>query len=321
MKRVSFLVLLFVVFLAATGFSAQSRANLKIFYDTGAKKTVQNFQDAAACQATPCIVNKYAAIRLPKGFKNRYEVGLSYIHNDQLESLALFQAGSTLDERLAERIFNKKQNRQIFNLENAILAGQTDTIYLYGIRLHYEFDEGDVMVLMVTDRKNTARKYEYYFRYHVPGPIWDIDVALLFPIRYFKPNPAQVIRGGRVALGLSYSLGWYMDPEKKYPFLRKFLHAWKFNMVGGILTRQEVVTYTAGDRIVDTKFDGFVGGGFTFLDIVTAGYAVNLVRSPHSAFPFVGIETKHLYDLIKSVKKNSGKKWQRYLEKQYRQKT
>lgn len=295
----------------------QATREPKVLYSIGPDKVVHGFQEASGCRLTPCLVNKYAAIRLPQNLKKHYTIELGYLHHDTHQSLAFFQSASTLDERLGERIFNKEQNRRVFNLENAVNAGQTDTIYLYGIRLHYEFNEGDVLVLTLTNNKRPNQSYEYYFRYHVPGPIWDLDVALLFPVNYFKPNPGSIVRSGRVALGVSYSLGWYMNPEEKYPFLRKFLYAWKFNVVGGLMTRQEVVNFTPTDRIVDTKFDVFVGGGFTFLDIVTGGYAVNLIREPRAAFPFVGIETKALYDLIRSTKRNTGKKWQRYLERQY----
>lgn len=296
---------------------AQATVEPKVLYSVGQDKNRHDFQEASGCRLTPCLINKYAAIQLPHGLKKRYTVELGYLHNDTHQSLAFFQSGSTLDERLNERIFNKEQNRRVFNLVNAVNSGQTDTIYLYGIRLHYEFNEGDVLVLTLTDNKRPNQSTGYYFRYHVPGPIWDLDVALLFPVNYFRPNPGSIIRSGRVALGVSYSLGWYMKPEEKYSFFRKFLYAWKFNIVGGLMTRQEVVNFTPTDRIVDTKFDTFVGGGFTFLDVVTGGYAVNLIREPRAAFPFVGIETKALYDLIRSVKRNTGKKWQRYLERQY----
>lgn len=304
------------IFLLATG-QALAEKPPKLDYAVGKSKHDQNYLDASSCQFSPCVINKFAAIKLDKKIKNRYSVEIGYVHEHSYQRLSLYQASSTLDEKFAERLFNNRPNRQIFNLENDINRGANDVIFLYGIRLQYSFDEGDVLVVTLKDIKNPANVHEYYFHYHVPGPIWDIDVSLIFPINYFKPNPATVIRSSRVALGVSYSLGWYMDPTREYSFGQKFWHSFKFNIVGGALTRQEVVTYIAGDRVVDTKFDGFVGGGFTFLDFFTAGYGVNLIRSPHSTFPFVGIETKKLYELIRSTKRNTGKKWKRYLEKQY----
>ncbi len=309
-----------LLFLLLTSFDVLAAPTPKLDYAVGATKYDQNFLDAASCQFSPCVINKFAAIKLDHKIKSRYAVELGYWHDHAYQPLSLFQAASTLDEQFSERLFNKKPNRQIFNLENAVNKGATDTIFLYGIKLQYSMDEGDVIIVTLKDINNPANVYEFYFRYHVPGPIWDLDVALIFPVNYFKPNPAAVIRSSRVALGVSYSLGWYMDPEKHYSFGRKFLYSFKANIVGGALTRQEVVTYVAGDRIVDTKFDGFVGGGFTFLDFFTAGYGVNLFRSPHASFPFIGIETQKLYELIKSTKRNTGKKWKRYLEKQYQKK-
>lgn len=304
----------FIFFLCLSRFAF---ALEEVTFDRGKKGDPRNFQSADSCQSSPCILSQRGAIRFDKKITGTHNIELGYIHEEVYSPFTYFQAASTLDEKVTQRLFNKSQNREVFNLERALRLGEEDTVHVYGMLLHYNVDEGDLFVVTLTDDKNPKKKSHTYFRYHKDGPIWDVDVGILAPINYFRPNPNRVIRGARIALGLSTTLGWYMDPERRYSFGGKLLHSFKLNMVGGLMSRRELVSLS-GDQIVDDNFDGFVGGGFTFLDLIIAGVGVNLVRSPHAIFPYAGLEVKHFYQFIKSLKKSTKKRWNHYLTEEGR---
>ncbi|MBF0104432.1 MAG: hypothetical protein HQM16_03790 [Deltaproteobacteria bacterium] len=288
-----------------------------VSFDKGYKKNnVRAFQPADPCTHTPCVIGKFGAIYLSETARRDYTIELGLFHEGDLRSVALFEEGSNIDEKFTERFFNTKQNKKIFDLENAIQNSITDTLYIYGLGIHYTLDEGDVVIIKLTDKKNEVIKTSYYFRYHRKGPIWDGDVAIISPLNVNIPNPNNTIRNSMISLSLTTSVGWYMDPEKKYSFGRKFLHAWKLNMSAGLIRRYEYRYEGGTDKYTDSKVDGFFGLGFTFVDFFVGGMGVNMVRDPHSFFPFVGIEVKHMYQFIKSLKTSSKKKWQKYLKAQ-----
>lgn len=295
--------------------TAEPKDQQLITYDRGKKNGPRTYQTASQCHSTPCIVSRYGAIRLAKNVSQNYRVELGLVHKDEFTSVSLFQAASELDDKVSERLFYKRQNRKVFNLEDALNTGQIHTVYIYGIDLHHTIDEADLIVVTLRHLKNPKDVRHYYFRHHRDGPIWDLDVALITPVKFFRPNPNDVIRGASASPAFSLTLGWYADPEKKLTFGKKFLHAWKFNLASGVLIRRELVNRTA-DQFVDYKFDGFVGAGLTFLDFVSLGYGINFVRAPHSSFPFVGIEVRHAYEFIRSLRQSTNKKWRRYLKQQ-----
>jgi hypothetical protein len=312
-----YLFIFLAAFFLAVSYSNHSQASEKdpelLSFDKGYKKNKpKNIIPANICQVTPCIIGKYGTIYFSKKDRENYSVHLGLIHNDAYQPIALFQEASNLDEKFGERFLNKRQNRSIFDLASALETSEADILYIYGIMLHYTVAEGDLIVVRFIDKKNSRNRHTYFFRYHRSGAIWDADVALISPIKLFVPNPDKVIRGASISVALSISVGWYMNPEKKYTFGRKFLHAWRFNVFSGLLRRREL-TFAGADRYVDTKMDGFVGAGFTFVDFFVGGIGVNLARTPHAAFPFVGLEVKHLYQFIRSLKKSTKKRWKRYL--------
>lgn len=157
-----------------------------VTYDTGYKKNrARNYLSGDNCTHKPCIISKYGAIHLSDKARQKHIVQLGLFHDGSYRSIALFEEGSNIDEKFTERFFNKRQNRKIFDLENVIQNSFTDTLYIYGIRLHYPLDEGDVVIIQLTDKKNPFIKTSYYFRYHRKGPIWDADVAIISPLRLF----------------------------------------------------------------------------------------------------------------------------------------
>lgn len=286
-----------------------------VTFDRGSKTSKRVYISAQSCHAKPCLISRNGAIRFSKEAQNRYTIEAYLVHRDQVTPISFFQAASALDDKLDERLFNRRQNRRIFNLEESLNTGKIDTIYIYGVYLHYLIEEADLIAISLKQVRNPKKQKHYYFRHHRKGPVWDIDVGLVTPIKFFNPNPGGVVRGATAAPAFSMSIGWYADPEKRLGFMRKFLYAWKFNLVGGVLVRRELVNRTT-DQFVDTRFDGFVGSGITLLDFVTIGYGVNLVRSPHSTFPFLGIEVKNAYHFVRSLRQSTNKKWRVYLKAQ-----
>lgn len=286
-----------------------------VHYDRGSKRGARVFQSARNCHTKPCVVSRYGAIRLSGEAQKNYTTALELVHQGEVKSISLFQAASKLDDKLSERLFYRRQNRKIFNLEEALNSGQTDVIYVYGIDLHHNIDEADVIALTLRHVKNPKDTRHFYFRHHHDGPDWDIDVAVMTPVKFFHPNPGKVVRGATASPAFSLTLGWYANPEKELTFMKKFLHAWKFNLASGVLVRRELVNRTV-DQYVDTKFDAFFGGGLTLLDFVNVGYGINLIRTPRATFPYVGIEVRHAYEFIRSLRQSTNKKWRRYLKKQ-----
>ncbi|EKD50537.1 MAG: hypothetical protein ACD_62C00510G0004 [uncultured bacterium] len=285
-----------------------------ITFAQGHKKNVPLvFMNATHCHKSPCVIGQYGAIKFAPGLSATHDIKLSYLHDDQMMSFSLFQEGALFKEGLFDRLVNKQRNRNVFNLEQSLAAGQTDTVYLYGVLLHYQLEEGDLIVIDIINHKDAKDKHQCIFRFHRTGPIFDADVALINPIDYFAPNPNDTVKYASISIAVSTSVGWYMNPEKDYNFAQKFLGAWRFNIFTGLLRRHEL-TNIGGDNIVDARFDGFVGAGFTFVDFFIGGMGVNLVRSPHTVFPFVGVEVKHLYQFMKSIKKSTKKRWNKYQE-------
>ena len=279
------------------------------------KKAIPYYQLGNDCQFTPCVVGKYGSIQLSENIRKNLEIEIGYFNQDGYHSLAFFQEGAEFNETLLERVFNKRKNRNMFNLEHALQTGNTNTIYLYGILLHYQLKEGDVVIVRLKDPKNQNNRREFYFRYHRKGPIFDADVAIISPLNYFTPNPNSVVRNASISAALSFSVGTYMDPEKDCNYFTKFIYAWRFNLFAGFLKRGEMKN-VGGDQYVDQEFDGFVGAGFTFADFIIGGMGINMARSPHTFFPFVGIEVNNLYSVLKSLKKSTKKKWKRYMIEQ-----
>ncbi|MBU0506018.1 hypothetical protein KJ708_08510 [bacterium] len=315
-KRLS-IILLFIgcLFFIITAHAYTPSSEDISFHKGHKRKAPPSYQPGNNCQFTPCVVGKFGSIQLSEKVRTHYEIEIGYFNQDGYHSLAFFQEGAEFNETLLERVFNKRKNRNIFNLEHALQIGSTNTIYLYGILLHYQLKEGDVVIVRLHDPKNQNDKHEYYFRYHRKGPIFDADVAIISPLNYFTPNPGSVVRNASIAAALSFSVGTYMDPERDYNIFTKFLYAWRLNLFAGFLKRGELKN-AGGDQFVDQEFDCFVGAGFTFADFIIGGMGLNMARSPHTFFPFVGIEVNNLYNVLKSLKKSTKKRWKRYMVEQ-----
>lgn len=285
-------------------------------YDRGDKKGERNYLSAEACVATPCILTQWGAIRLPKNMANSYRMELGIHHRGSFSSIALFQESSSLEQKVSERVFNRQANRKIVNLERLVETGKTNTLYMYGLLLQYEFDEGDLLALQMTDLKNPSKVYNYYFRYHHQGTNWDIDIAFVQPLNLFTPNPGGIIQAAYSTAAVSFSVARAMDPEKKYSLLSKMTRAVRANLFLGLLLRKDVTPFGGGDNIVTEQLDGFGGVGLTVLDFLAFGYGGNFVTSPHTTFPFVGIEVRHLAEFLSALKKDTHSRWRKYLKEE-----
>lgn len=311
MKRYFAFSFLIVIFLSPF----QARAEGKVEYDKGSKKRERQFISAESCVHTPCIVTQWGAIRLPPHMGKTHRIQLNFLHRGLLYPISLFQESTTLEQKLSERIFNRKPNRKVVSLGNLVETGGNDVVYIYGLLLQYEFDEGDLIALTLTSLKNPSKAEEYYFRYHQEGMKFDVDVAFVQPINIFTPNPGGIIQAAYSTVALSFSVGWPMDPEKHYSLPGKIGRAVRLNLISGLLIRKDVGSFN-GDNITKEFFDGFGGVGITFLDFLALGYGGNFIKSPHTTFPFVGIEVRHLFEAIHSLKTDTHTRWKRYLREE-----
>lgn len=281
-------------------------------YDRGEKGGERRFVPADRCLETPCIVTQWGAIRFPPGIEKTHQVRLGALHRGVFHPILLFQESTTLEQKLSGRILNRKPNRKIVNLEDLITKGGTNTIFMYGLLLQEDLDEGDVLALQLVSVKKPSEVRDYYFRYHHTGVQFDVDLAFVQPINTFHPNPGGAIQAAYSTAALSFSFGGSMDPERRYHLLGKITRAVRFNLMAGLLLRRDVVAVN-GDNITKDYFDGFGGAGLTFFDFLAVGYGGNFVRSPHTTFPFVGLELRHFLEFLRSLKKDTHTRWRRYL--------
>ncbi|MBI4373893.1 MAG: hypothetical protein HY542_03350 [Deltaproteobacteria bacterium] len=240
-------------------------------YDRGTKGGDRSWLPAGGCTSRPCVITEWGAIRVPKKMAENHRIEVGGLHRGAFRSIALFQESSSFEQKLSERIFNRQPNRKIVDLEQLVETGKTNTLYMYGLLLQYEFDEGDLLALKFTSLKNPSKVNEYYFRYHNQGLKWDIDFAFIQPINIFHPNPGGVLRAAYSTGALSFSFARAMDPNKQYSLLSKAMRAVRFNLFTGVLLRREVTPFN-GDNIVEDRIDAFGGLGITFFDFLALGY-------------------------------------------------
>lgn len=260
-------------------------------------------------------MTQHGAWRFDPAIVGAYRVTMGYLHDGTLRPILLFQESTTLEQMLGERVLNRYPNRKVINLMRMVETGTAQTIYMYGLLLQHDIAEGDPIVIGLTDLADDADTHDFYFRYHHTGAVPDIDLALLYPIDYFRPNPNGTIQGATAGIAFSFSVGSNMDPERQYGWARKILRAVRLNLFTGLLSRKEL-TPIGGDLVVRDRFDGFGGAGITLFDFLNAGYGINFVRSPHSFFPFVGVEVRHVFEFIRSLKPDTHSRWKKYLEEE-----
>lgn len=286
-----------------------------VHYDRGNKKGARNFLPSDDCTETPCVVTQHGAFQFPPEVVGNYIVRMNYIHENVLRQILLFQESTTLEQKFAERLLNRYPNRKAINLMHMVDAGKISTIYIYGLLLQNDFSEGDLISVSLTDTKDHTCTKDYFYRFHRTGAVPDIDLALLYPIEYYKPNPGNVVQGTIGGAAISMSVGTNMDPNKKYNWFSKTVRAVRLNLFTGIITRKQLGAI-GGDNVTQDKIDGFSGIGVTLFEFINAGYGVNWTRTPHTFFPFVGIEVKHIYDFFRSLKPDSHSRWIKYMKEE-----
>ena len=241
------------------------------------------------------------------------------MHRGTFRRINLFQESSTFEQKLSERVFNRKPNRKIVDLERLIETGKADTIYMYGILLQQEMDESDLIGLKLISLKHPSLVEEYFFRYHQEGIKWDIDIAFVQPLNIFNPNPGNVIQAAYSTVAFSFSGARSMDPDKHYSLFNKAMRSVRFNVFAGLLIRKDVAPFN-GDNITKEYIDGFGGLGLTFFNFLAMGYGGNFIRSPHTTFPFVGLEIRHLMEFLQSLQKDTHSRWRQYLKEEMQKK-
>lgn len=287
----------------------------EVQYDRGEKKGARRFATTARCAELPCIVTQHGAWQFPPDVVGSYRIEMGYLHEGSLRPITLFQESTTLEQKLGERLFNRYPNRKVINLLRMVETRQIPTIYMYGILLQYDLAEGDPIVLRLTDRADPTQTHERYFRFHRTGSVPDIDLSLLYPINYFRPNPSNTIQGATAGAAFSFSVGTNMDPERHYGWAKKIFRAVRFNLFTGLINRKETKAI-GGDLVVKDVFDGFGGAGITLFGFLNAGYGINFVRSPHSSFPFVGIEVRNVFEFLRTLKRDTHTRWEKYLQEE-----
>ncbi len=284
-----------------------------IVYDKGLNESGREYVSAENCLSRPCTITENGAIQFSGKASENFRISLGSLHKGSYRSIHLFQESTTFEQKVSERIFVRKPNRKIVDLPQLIQTGRTNTIFMYGLLLQYEFDEGDLVTVQLIPRDSKAESKEYYFRYHQSETRFDIDIAFVQPINYFAPNPRDIIQAAYSTAALSFSFAKSMDPDVEYNLFSKIMRAVRFNIFTGLLVRTDVADYN-NDKISKDYFDGFVGVGLTAFGFLAAGYGVNMVQSPHAGFPFVGIELNHLAEFLRSLRQDTHTRWQNYLD-------
>ncbi len=312
MRKIAVLLLCGVC-VSLTAYAEHSPSIITLLeFDRGTSNGERNFLQSDRCQETPCVITQDGAWKFSTAVPAVYTVTMQYMHGGALLPINIFQQSATFEQKLGERLLNRYPNRKIINLVHMVETGEVQTLYMYGIRLQYDIDEGDPFIIRFTHRKNPAHVFEYYFRYHHTGIRPDLDLAFLFPFPPFAPNPGGAIQNASRAMAFSLSAGSPMDPEQRYHVLRRLMKAVRVNLVMGVVDRS-IVSDIAGDQVIKSSVDGFAGVGVTFFDFVLAGYGMNLFRAPRGGFPFVGIEVRHVFNFIRSLKKDTHSQWEKYL--------
>lgn len=286
-----------------------------IEFDRGTKGGLRDFRGVEGCIETPCVVTQHGAWRFSPETVGAYRVEMSYIHEASQHAIGLFQQSTTLEQKFGERLLNRYPNRKIINLVRMVETGKVPIIYMYGILLQHDVREGEPVIIRLSSIADPTSVQEYYFRYHKTGAVPDIDISLLYPIDFFQPNPDNAIQGATAGIAFSFSVGTNMDPEKHYGWMRKIMRAVRLNLFTGMLTRKELKRM-GGDLVVGDTFDGFGGAGITLFDFLNLGYGINFARSPHSTFPFVGLEVRHVFEFIRSLKQDTHTRWEKYLKQE-----
>lgn len=289
-----------------------------VHYDAGSKKGARHFQDSADCVEMPCIITQHGAWQFSPEVVGHYMVRLGYVHDKVFRPIALFQESTTLEQKITERLLNRYPNRKAVNLMHMVESGKISTIYVYGLLLQNDIAEGDLITINFTNYADPTQTKDYFYRFHRTGAVPDFDITLLYPLSYYHPNPGEQVQGTFGGAAFSFSVGTHMDPRKKYNWVMKGFRAVRTNLFLGIITRKELHTIST-DTVTKDNADGFVGFGITLFEFLNAGYGVNMIRSPHTFFPFVGIEVKHVYEFFKSLKPDSHSRWVKYMkEEQHR---
>lgn len=311
MKKIQILLLVMLL-----PFSFPSFAENKdgVTYMRGNKTEEVSFHTAGGCFKLPCVITQKGKIRFEKELLGTHAVELGVVHAGVYSSIAIHQTATGANDRIAERLFNKRNNSQVLNLESALQEGKFDTVHIYGVLLQYSLDEGDLIVATLKGNGDVKDRHQYYFRFHRDGVQMDVDFAVVHPIGVFWPKN-ETLKGADLTGGLSLSWGWNMDPDKKHGIFKKMAHAFKLNFTTGLLNRSILKTVN-GDQTVQGQIDGYAGGGLTFMDFITAGIGINFVRSPHAAFPYVGAELGKMFDLIQSLRKSRNSQWEEYVKEE-----
>lgn len=293
--------------------AARAPVTALVEFDRGEKKGERLFRSADDCHTKPCGITQHGALRFHASVPRQYRVEMGYIHGGVYRPIDLFQQSTSLEQKLGERLLNRHPNRKIVNLSRMVERGDLNTVYVYGLRLQYEMAQGDPIVVRLIRYDRPDEINEYYFRYHHAGVRADFDLAFLYPINYFHPNPNDTIQSANAGIAFSLSAGTNMDPDRRYSWFSKIMRSVRLNLFTGVINRR-VLGDIAGDRVIQDDADGFGGVGLTFFDFLIAGYGINVFHTPRSAFPFVGLEFRHAFDFIRSLKSDTHTKWEQYLE-------
>lgn len=322
-KKLVVYIVFWGVFCATSVHAAKSKKPVEpppapvpsIQFDPGSKKGARDFSDSADCTETPCIITQHGAWQFSPEVVGHYSVRMGYVHDKVFRPIALFQESTTLEQKMAERLLNRYPNRKAINLMHMVESGIIPTIYAYGLLLQNDIGEGDLISISLTDMADPTRTKDYFYRFHRTGAVPDFDITLLYPLNYYHPNPGEQVQGTFGGAAFSFSVGTHMDPRKKYNWFVKGIRAVRTNLFLGVVTRKELHAISTGIVTKDNA-DGFVGLGITLFEFLNAGYGVNMFRSPHTFFPFVGIEIKHVYEFFKSLKPDSHSRWVRYMKEE-----
>jgi len=280
-------------------------------YDSGRDASARVYLDAEPCREKPCVVTELGAVRfdLPA---DRYEVSLWLMHRNLLTRIEYLEHRELRDYQALERVFNRRRNKRVFSLTERIANNRLPVLFLYGITLQYEVDQGDTMIIEMSERGQASATRRYYFRYHQAGMHPAFDIALLLPlnfINYPRPGPDFENRSLNAAVTLAFK--WNKDPSADYGWLSKLALSVYPSMFLGLMTRRFLV-----DGLSRAQADVFAGTGLTFLDFLFAGYGINVFHSPRTGGPFIGFHVGKALNFIRDLQRSSPERWDAFLDEE-----
>lgn len=302
--------------LLALAAQATTQFAFSVEFDRGRGSGLREFQSADRCMTTPCVVTHDGAIRFRFDPGEPVEIDAAFLHEGNVSPILLFEKREREDYAVFERIFHPHRNKRTWDIRSRIERHELETLYLFGLTQQYRIDDGDPIVIEVRSLREPSQTRQYFFRYYATGTQLGCDVAIVFPLNvYPPPEEDTTIRYLGPAFALTVSVGWNMDPERRYTPLVKLAHALHPVVIAGVLSR-DVLRDSASDDV--WQMDLLLGGGLQFLDFLVLGYGASVIHEPRVGAALLGLNLAALGRVLDRLNDTRSADWDAYLNAEKR---